>query len=310
MKHVLSARQFNREQLSEIFSRSDEMAAQLSALGSRKTLAAKHSGAIVATLFYEPSTRTRLSFESAAQRLGAGVVSTENAGEFSSAAKGEVLEDTIRTVDKYAELVVIRHPELGAADRAASVSRVPIINAGDGTGEHPTQALLDMYTIQTKKGRLQDLNIVIGGDLAHGRTARSLAQMASMYPNNTITFVSTPELRVGQDIKDHLIQQSTDYKETDDLFTAVGTADVVYWTRLQKERLTDPTLQAGFTIGQAALQAMSEHAIIMHPLPRVGEIEHSVDDDPRAIYFDQVEHGLHVRMALTDMLLSSTVEAV
>lgn len=308
MKHVLSARQFNREQLSELFSKSDEMAKRLETANGRRSLAATHSGAIVATLFYEPSTRTRLSFESAAQRLGAGVISTENASEFSSAAKGEVLEDTIRTVDKYAELIVIRHPEVGTADRAAAVSRSPIINAGDGTGEHPTQALLDMYTIQTKKGRLRDLNIVIGGDLAHGRTARSLAQMASMYPNNTVTFVSTPELRVGEDIKNHLAQRGTDYRETDDLFTVIGTADVVYWTRLQKERLTDPTLQAGFTIGQAALQVMSDQAIIMHPLPRVGEIEHSVDDDPRAVYFDQVEHGLHVRMALTDMLLTSAIE--
>ncbi len=303
LEHVLSARQYDPDRLAKLFNETDEMRAALASRASKRELAARHSGMVVATLFYEPSTRTRLSFESAAQRLGAGVISTENAREFSSAAKGERIEDTIRTVDKYAELIVLRHHETGAAERAAAVSRVPIINAGDGKGEHPTQALLDTRTIQSHAGRLEDLHVVIGGDLAHGRTARSLAQMLSMYENNGLTFVTTPGLGMGDDIKDHLRQQRTDFTETDDMFEALKTADVVYWTRLQKERIEDPNLRAEFTIGQAALQTMKQDSIIMHPLPRVGEIEHSVDSDPRAIYFDQVEHGLHTRMALTDELL-------
>ncbi|MGF7229579.1 MAG: aspartate carbamoyltransferase [Candidatus Saccharibacteria bacterium] len=302
-KHILSAKQYDPDQLDRIFRRTDHMARSLENRGARYKLASRHAGQIVATLFYEPSTRTRLSFESAAQRVGAGVISTENAREFSSATKGETLQDTIRTVDKYADLIVLRHHETGAAAEAAKVSRVPIINAGDGKGEHPTQALLDMRTIQTQKGRLEDLHVVIGGDLKHGRTARSLAQMLSMYPNNGITFVSTPELGMGRDIKDHLKSHGTTYDETDDLHQALKDADVVYWTRLQKERLTDPALEAGFTIGQTALRCLPEDSIIMHPLPRVGEIEHEVDADPRAVYFDQVEYGLHVRMAVTDMLL-------
>jgi aspartate carbamoyltransferase catalytic subunit len=294
-EHVLSAHQADPDKIDKLFKQTDHMRYALSSRAAKRAMAQQHSGLIVATLFYEPSTRTRLSFESAAQRLGAGVISTENAGEFSSAAKGETLEDTIRTVDKYAEAIVLRHPEVGAAERAAAVSRVPIINAGDGIGEHPTQAYLDVRTIKEEVGRLQDLDIVMGGDLAHGRTARSLALLMSMYPDNRYTFVSTPQLQIGQDIKDHLTEVGASFTETDDMFSAVRHADVVYWGRLKKEYITDPTIRSEFTIGQTALQLMRPEARIMHPLPRVGEIEHSIDADPRAIYFDQVEHGLHVR---------------
>ncbi len=304
IEHVLSARQANPDQLDRLFAHTDTMRDALASRSTKRELAGRHAGLMVATLFYEPSTRTRLSFESAAQRLGAGVISTENAREFSSAAKGETIEDTIRTIDKYAELIVMRHHETGAAEKAAAVSRVPIINAGDGKGEHPTQALLDMRTIKEERGRLNDLRVVIGGDLAHGRTARSLALLLSMYENNHISFVSTPDLQIGYDIRDHLDEVGTSFNETDDMFGALREADVVYWTRLQKERLHDPNLRSEFTLGQAALQVMKDDAIIMHPLPRVGEIEHSIDDDPRAVYFDQVEHGLHVRMALIDQGLS------
>lgn len=299
-EHVLSARQYDPDQLERLFAHTTEMREALATRSGKRELASRHVGVVVSTLFYEPSTRTRLSFESAAVRLGAGVISTENAREFSSASKGETIEDTIRTVGRYAEAIVMRHHETGAAEKAAAVSYVPIINAGDGKGEHPTQALLDMRTIQEERGRLSDLNVVIGGDLAHGRTARSLALLLSMYSSNHISFVATPDLQIGDDIKDHLRETGTSFRETDNMFGAVREADVVYWTRLQKERLSDPNLRSEFTIGQAALQIMPTDAIIMHPLPRVGEIEHTVDSDPRAVYFDQVEHGLHVRMALLD----------
>lgn len=304
MDHVLSAHQFNPEQLEDIFALADIMRDK--AEKQARKLADVHAGCVAAMLFYEPSTRTRVSHETAALKLGIGVTGTENAGEFSSAIKGETLEDTIRTVSAYADLIVLRHPEIGAADRAATVSTVPIINAGDGAGEHPTQALLDLYTIRRKHGRLTDLNVVIGGDLKHGRTARSLALMMGKYSGNHITFVSTPELQIDTEIKKHLKQEGVSFTEIDNVFEAVTEADVVYWTRLQKERLKNPISGSNFVIDQAVLQAMPKNAIIMHPLPRVDEIAQTVDDDPRAVYFsDQVGNGLYVRMALMEMLLSS-----
>lgn len=303
MDHVLSAHQFEPTQLEEVFELADKMRAQ--STQKTKKLIDKHHGCVAAMLFYEPSTRTRISHETAALKLGVGVTGTENAGEFSSAIKGETLEDTIRTISAYADIIVLRHPEIGAADRAATVSSVPIINAGDGAGEHPTQALLDLYTIRQKHKRLTDLRVVIGGDLKHGRTARSLALLLSKYSGNHITFVSTPELQIDKDIKNHLTQNGVSNTETDNVFEAVRDADVVYWTRLQKERLENPITGGNFMIDQAVLQAMPEQAIIMHPLPRVDEIAQTVDDDPRAVYFsEQVGNGLYVRMALIDMLLS------
>jgi aspartate carbamoyltransferase catalytic subunit len=306
MRHILSARQFEQGELACIFDKADDMRQRMSDMQARRELAQRHVGAIAATLFYEPSTRTRLSFESATQRLGVGIISTENAKEFSSAIKGESIEDSTKVLGGYADLIIMRHHETGAADRAAAVSTVPIINAGDGKGEHPTQALLDLYTIKNEKDRLNDLHVVIGGDLAHGRTARSLAQMLSIYDGNRISFVSTPELQIGDDIKEHLHQQGVEFNETDDMFAAMHDADVVYWTRLQKERLADRNVESSFQINQAALQTMPENAIILHPLPRVDEIETSVDADPRAAYFRQAHNGLFVRMALIDELLTSS----
>jgi aspartate carbamoyltransferase catalytic subunit len=259
---------------------------------------------VVATLFYEPSTRTRLSHESAAQRLGMGVVSTENAAEFSSAIKGETIEDTVRVVCGYADAIVIRHKETGIVDRAAAASPVPIINAGDGTGEHPTQALLDVYTIWREMGTLEGLNIVMGGDLAHGRTVRSLAQAMSQYNGTSFTFVSTPRLCMGEDIKALLKERGVSFTETADVHAATKQADVVYWTRLQKERLEDPTLEAGFVVDETVLAGMKEKSVIMHPLPRVDEISAAVDADPRAAYFRQSHNGVYVRMALLDHLFS------
>jgi aspartate carbamoyltransferase catalytic subunit len=310
MKHILSAKQFETQELRKIFDSADQMRKARQGKKTRSDLAARHSGCVVATLFYEPSTRTRLSFEAAAQALGGGVISTENAGEFSSAVKGETIEDTVRTVARYAEVVIIRHKEKGAIEKAAAAAdgEVAIINAGDGDGEHPTQALIDLYTIRREKGRTENLKVVIGGDLVKGRTARSLSMMLSKYKENHITFVSLPELSISDDIKHHLKETGTTYTETDDMHQALHDADVVYWTRLQLERHNgngNMKLEKNFVIDQKALQTMKDDAIILHPLPRNNEIEQSVDSDPRAKYFDQVENGLYIRMALIDELLGA-----
>lgn len=304
MQHLVAAKQLTPEVLSELMQKADEYRKLLETPEGRKQLRELYPDKIVATLFYEPSTRTRLSHESAAQRLGAGIISTENALEFSSAIKGETIEDTVRVVAGYADAIVIRHKETGIVDRAAAASPVSVINAGDGTGEHPTQALLDVYTIWREMGTLEGLNVLMGGDLAHGRTVRSLAQVMSNYKGTTFTFVSTPQLQMGDDIKALLKGRGVAYTETDDVNEAVKQADVVYWTRLQKERLEDPTLEAGFVIDETVLKSMKEKSIIMHPLPRVSEITAGVDADPRAAYFRQSHNGVYVRMALLDHLFS------
>jgi aspartate carbamoyltransferase catalytic subunit len=312
--HVLTAAQFTPEQLEILFQKADEFKEQSSDLQLRKKLARRHEGRQLCSLFYEPSTRTRLSFESATVKLGIGVVSTENAREFSSAIKGETIEDTIKVINGYGfDIIVLRHHEVGAAARAAAVSTVPIINAGDGKGEHPTQALLDAYTIRQNHGRLEGLKIVMGGDLKNGRTVRSLAQLLSRYQGNHLTFVTVPELQMGDDIKQTLIEQGITYDETEDMREAFKDADIVYWTRLQKERLEGErspdelarTLEK-FSIGKKALSGLPKRAIIMHPLPRVGEISPEVDYDQRAVYFQQTANGLYVRMALLDLILGKT----
>lgn len=305
--HILSAQQFDTEQLDEIFRSADHFREAVSHDHGRRQLIARYTGEQLLNLFYEPSTRTRVSFGLAARRLGMGVEGTENAREFSSTAKGETLEDTIRVMDEYQpSIVVLRHHETGAADRAAAVSRVPIINAGDGKGEHPTQAVLDLYTVQEQKGRLNDLTVVIGGDLAHGRTARSLAKLLALYSNNNIRFVSTPDLQIGEDIKTYLEDHGVDHEETSDMYSALRGADVVYWTRLQKERLDDDSVGNNFVIDSTALEVLPDDAIIMHPLPRIDEIHQTVDHDPRAVYFRQAGNGMYIRMALIDRVIQES----
>lgn len=305
--NIISVNQFTVEMLESIFKRTDEMIALSRESTGRKQLASRHMEKQMCSIFYEPSTRTRTSFETAALKLGMGVVSTENAREFSSAAKGETLEDTFRVLNGYDfDVIVMRHHQTGAAANAAAVSKTPLINAGDGKGEHPTQALLDAFTIRQRFGRLSNLNIVMGGDLANGRTVRSLSQLLSQFKGNRLSFVSQPQFQIGQDIKSRLKQSNLDFQETDNVQSALKNADVVYWTRLQKERLDDKTknVTGGFIINEDSLNYMKKDAIIMHPLPRVDEIAPAVDDDPRAYYFKQAGNGLYVRMALIDLLLS------
>lgn len=306
--NILSVEQFDQEYLKNLFDLAEELENKLKDPKETKKLAEKYRDKQLCTLFYEPSTRTRLSFETAAQKLGMGVVSTENAGGFSSAAKGETLEDTINVINQYGICaVVIRHPETGSAKRAAAVSKVPIINAGDGKGEHPTQALLDAYTIRKEFGRLDNLHLVAGGDLKNGRTIRSLCQLLALYPNNRITFVSLPGLGMQDDIKKLLKESGTEFSETDNIDQAFKDADAVYWTRLQKERLESSAdfKNGGFIINQSKIKLLPAHAIVMHPLPRVDEIDPAVDKDSRARYFEQSGNGLYIRMALLDQIASN-----
>jgi aspartate carbamoyltransferase catalytic subunit len=259
-------------------------------------------GRLLATLFYEPSTRTRLSFEAAMHRLGGQVLSAENAGDTSSAAKGESLDDTIRVVSEYADAIVLRHPGIGAAGRAAAVARIPVINAGDGAGHHPTQALLDLYTIKKELGRLDHLRVGLVGDLRHGRTVRSLALLLAKFPGNDLVLVSPPDLRLGDDVRRAI--DAGAMTETSDLAGVLAGLDVLYQTRIQAERFAtaeDYTRYRGiYVVTPDLMRTLPEQAILMHPLPRVGEIDPLVDADPRAAYFRQARNGLWVRMAVLD----------
>ena len=264
--------------------------------------AGRLSGRLLATVFYEPSTRTRFSFEAAMYRLGGQVLSAENATRASSAAKGESLEDSIRVIGGYADGIVLRHPEVGAAERAAQVSTVPVISAGDGPGHHPTQALLDLYTIKKELGRLDHLRVGLAGDLRNGRTVRSLALLLSRFPGNELFMISPPELRMGTDVLDQL--KGARVSETEDFQGAITSLDVLYQTRIQAERFASPAeyerYRGVYVMTVDMMHRLPEHAILMHPLPRVGEIDSLVDADPRAAYFRQARNGLWIRMAVLD----------
>jgi aspartate carbamoyltransferase catalytic subunit len=271
--------------------------------------AAPLSGRLLATIFYEPSTRTRFSFEAAMHRLGGQVLSAENATGASSAAKGESLEDAIRVIGGYADGIVLRHPELGAAERAARVAPVPVINAGDGPGDHPTQALLDLYTIKKELGRLDHLRVGLAGDLRNGRTVRSLALLLSRFPGNELVLISPPALRMGTDVIDSLQRAHQTIGETADLGGAIADLDVLYQTRIQAERFESPEEYARYrgvyVVTTELMRRLPERAILMHPLPRQEEIDPGVDADPRAAYFRQARNGLWVRMAVLDWAIRS-----
>ncbi|MEO6795676.1 MAG: aspartate carbamoyltransferase [Candidatus Dormibacter sp.] len=258
-------------------------------------------GRLLATIFFEPSTRTRFSFEAAMLRLGGQVLTAENARNASSVSKGESLEDSIRILSGYADAIVLRHPEAGAADRAASVADVPVINAGDGAGHHPTQALLDLYTIRKELGRLDHLRVGLVGDLRHGRTARSLALLLAMYPGTELTLVSPASLAMDDDVLTALAARGMRYTQVSQLLEVVGTLDVLYQTRIQAERFESADEynrhRGVYVVDPALMRRLPDHAIVMHPLPRVGEIDPAVDADPRAAYFRQARNGLVVRMA-------------
>ena len=304
LAHVIESQQFDRELLEVVFQNADQMKADL--LGERR-FAKSLDGRIMASLFYEPSTRTRFSFESAMLRLGGAVITTENAREFSSAAKGESLSDSTRIMNGYADVIVMRHNEAGIAARASEISCIPVINAGDGAGQHPTQALLDMYTIVDAFPEKNSLKIAMVGDLRYGRTVRSLSYLLTKYENVEIIFVSPPVCKMEGDIKAYLDKNNVPWREEIDLAKVAPEVDCVYMTRIQKERFHDPedykTAAGKFILTPERVQTMKPDAIIMHPLPRVDEIPKDVDDDPRARYFQQAMNGLYIRMALLYLLL-------
>ena len=297
--HVLGAKQFTRDELEELFDSAQEMEKVVARGGDRR-----YEGKIMTTLFFEASTRTRLSFESAMHRLGGGVIGPENAAQFSSAIKGETLEDTIRIVSGYSDVIVMRHTDIGAAKRAAKVSPIPVLNAGDGAGEHPTQALLDAYTIRKEFGKIDGLKIAMVGDLAYGRTVHSLSYMLANYQDVMIYYISPDNVRIPENVKKYLDEKGIRYLETTDLNSVAGTIDVLYQTRIQKERF--PSVEefekaSGKYIVDAELMSrLKQDAIVLHPLPRAGEITEEVDSDPRAAYFRQAVNGLYIRMALID----------
>lgn len=300
-RHILSVKQFSRDDLAYVFRVAHEMRTMVGLVGSVDLL----KGFLLANLFYEPSTRTASSFNAAMKRLGGEVVAI-NEVKYSSVAKGETLEDTVRTLECYADLVVLRHPEVGAAARAAQVARKPILNAGDGAGEHPTQALLDLFTIREELGRVDGLTIALVGDLKYGRTVHSLARLLSMFKVK-LALVSPASLELPAEVRDDLHGGAATISTHTDLDEVLPHADVVYATRVQQERFDDPAAYArvrdAFVFTPETLAEAKEHMILMHPFPRVTEIDPALDDDPRAAYFRQIEYGLYVRMALLAMVM-------
>jgi aspartate carbamoyltransferase catalytic subunit len=305
IRHVLESKQFrDRQVLEQLFKEAERME-NLSRSGQ---LPQPMNGKVMASLFYEPSTRTRLSFESAMTRLGGSVIGTEAASHFSSAVKGESLPDSIKIIGKYADVIVIRHPQEGSARLASEVSPIPVINGGDGPGQHPTQALLDMYTINKELGRIDNLSVAMVGDLFYGRTVHSLTYLLAQQNDIHLYFVSPEQLKMPKRIKTFLKEEKgIPFEETTSLEDVAGKADVLYVTRIQKERFSNEEeynkLKGTYVINNQILKLMKDKAIIMHPLPRVEEIANEVDSDPRAAYFRQAENGLYIRMALLNMIL-------
>jgi len=300
-KDIVSVKQFGREDLEYIFAVSHEMHDMVDHIGTFDLL----KGKILANLFYEPSTRTSSSFTAAMERLGGSVIPI-NEVKYSSVSKGESLADTVRTLECYADVIVLRHPEVGSAAIAAKAAHKPVINAGDGIGEHPTQALLDAFSIREEIGHIDGLNVTLLGDLKHGRTVHSLARLLSLYKVK-INYVSPDILRMPAELIDELNLKGVEQAEFSTLETCLPQTDVLYVTRVQKERFADEatyeSVKGAYVIDSKIMKSAKERMIVMHPLPRVGEISPDFDEDPRAAYFRQMEYGLYVRMALLAMVL-------
>ncbi len=299
---VISVDQFDRDKLSYIFHRAHEMREMVERVGSCNLL----QGYVLACLFYEPSTRTSSSFIAAMERLGGSVIPITQGVQFSSVSKGESLPDTVRTLEQYADVIVLRHPEVGSSRIAAEAATVPVINAGDGIGEHPTQALLDLFTIREELGRIDGLKVAMVGDLRYGRTVHSLTRLLMQY-DVSLRYVSPEILRLPMSLMNELIDRGIEVRETHDVADVIEHADVLYVTRVQKERFADPKqyeeVKDCYRITPEIMKLAKPTMALMHPLPRVGEIDPAVDNDPRAAYFRQVKNGMYVRMALLAAVL-------
>jgi aspartate carbamoyltransferase len=299
-KDILHGNQFSKKDIDRIISVASGFEKELKKRDSLTLL----RGKILATLFFEPSTRTRLSFEAAMQRLGGGVISLGSV-ESSSVAKGETLADTVRTISQYADAIVIRHPRTGSAKEAADVTPIPVINAGDGIGQHPTQALLDIFTIQKEIGSLENLTVSMVGDLKYGRTVHALSELLSLF-HARFYFVSPLALRMPEEITSGLRAKDIEVIETEDMSKAASQSDLIYMTRIQKERFADlaeyEKVKGSYVLNKSFLDRMKKKIIILHPLPRVDEISTDVDDYSGAAYFRQMKNGVFVRMALLAMI--------
>jgi len=300
-KDIVSIRDLDRKQIEQIIDMAEKMVPY--AMGEKRTKVLE--GRILGNLFFEPSTRTRLSFESAAHRLGIDVIDVSEMS-MTSISKGETLADTIRMVDAYCDVIVLRHPHEGAARLAAKFSENPVINAGDGAGSHPTQTLLDLFTIKRAKKRIDNLNIVMVGDLKYGRTVHSLVDALAMFGAN-LTFVAPDTLQMPADHVEHVKRRGTVPKLTANLEDAIPNADILYVTRIQRERFPDPSeynkVAGTYRIDNEMLREAKKDLAVLHPLPRVDEIDPEVDNTPHAKYFEQAFNGIPVRMALLYMIL-------
>lgn len=300
-KDILSVNQFSRDDLNYIYGVAHEMQGMVARIGTFDLL----KGKILANLFYEPSTRTSSSFTAAMERLGGSVIPI-NEVRYSSVSKGESLPDTVRSLECYADVIVLRHPEVGASALAAKYARKPIINAGDGVGEHPTQALLDLFTIIEELGSADGLTVTMLGDLKNGRTVHSLSRLLALF-GAKLNYVSPEVLEMPHEIVSELADKGMHQHAYTDLDAVISKTDVLYVTRVQKERFGNEedynAVKGLYVITPDTLKKAKQKMIVMHPLPRVGEISEDVDDDPRAAYFRQMEYGLYTRMALLAMVL-------
>ena len=296
-KSLISIRDFTKEEILHVL----ETAKEFEQNKEQKFL----EGKVIASLFFEPSTRTRLSFETAINRLGAKVIGFSDATN-TSQSKGETLKDTIKMVSNYVDMIVMRHPLEGSSRYASEVADVPVVNAGDGANQHPSQTLLDLYSILQTQGTLEGLPINMVGDLKYGRTTHSLIQAMSHF-NPKFIFTSPDELKMPKEYKGFLDRRNIEYIETDSLDAHLNECDILYMTRVQQERFTDPMeyerVKDVYTLNASMLGSVRDNMKILHPLPRVTEIDQDVDDTPYAYYFKQAENGLYVRMAIISYLL-------
>lgn len=302
-KDILSSHQFSKKDIDKIFSAADKMKKLVQTKGGSQIL----SGKIMSPIFYEPSSRTFGSFVAAMQRLGGGFIPLQGMGN-SSASKGETLRDTIQTFASYSDVIVIRHPEEGSAKIAADATTIPVINAGDGIGEHPTQALLDLYTIREYFKKIENLTITFFGELAHYRSINSIALFLSLYPRNIkMNFVSPKEVGLNPQTRDFLNKKGIVFKETQNINDVLSDTDVLYVTRVKKEFLPEDLykrVKGKYVVDKNTLKKMKRKSIVIHALPRIDEITTEVDNDPRAVYLKtQVRNGMYVRMALMALVL-------
>ncbi len=297
-KSLISINDYSKEELLKILKTAEEFEAN-----PRQKILSNH---VIASLFFEPSTRTRLSFESAINQLGGRVIGFSDSSS-TSVKKGESLRDTIETVSLYSDLIVMRHPIEGSARFASEINDTPIINAGDGANQHPTQCLLDLYSIQKTQGTLDNLDIAFVGDLKYGRTVHSLVIAMSMFKNTRFHLISPVELKLPRSVKDFIIESGLSYTQYTDISDVMEFVDILYMTRIQAERFADPMeyekVKNSYILNNAMLNGSKDNLRILHPLPRVNEIDEDVDSNKKAYYFQQARNGVYVRQALLATIL-------